>query len=121
MYNGEYYAECEGQVIDFVHKNYGYVTNIEKVKDKKPFHRWFEPRLQFTNKERANFYKQLSTLLDAGIPIVKGIGMATERLSEKYKPVCIRLNLTLQNGRSEERRVGKECMPACRSRWSPYH
>ena len=24
-------------------------------------------------------------------------------------------------GRSEERRVGKECMPVCRSRWSPYH
>ena len=25
------------------------------------------------------------------------------------------------DGRSEERRVGKECMPVCRSRWSPYH
>ena len=24
-------------------------------------------------------------------------------------------------GRSEERRVGKECLHACRSRWSPYH
>jgi ATP-dependent Clp protease ATP-binding subunit ClpA len=24
-------------------------------------------------------------------------------------------------GRSEERRVGKECDLACRSRWSPYH
>ena len=24
-------------------------------------------------------------------------------------------------GRSEERRVGKECRPLCRSRWSPYH
>ena len=23
--------------------------------------------------------------------------------------------------RSEERRVGKGCMPVCRSRWSPYH
>ena len=23
--------------------------------------------------------------------------------------------------RSEERRVGKECWPVCRSRWSPYH
>ena len=23
--------------------------------------------------------------------------------------------------RSEERRVGKECMEGCRSRWSPYH
>ena len=28
---------------------------------------------------------------------------------------------TLANMRSEERRVGKECMPQCRSRWSPYH
>ena len=24
-------------------------------------------------------------------------------------------------GRSEERRVGKECDRVCRSRWSPYH
>ena len=24
-------------------------------------------------------------------------------------------------GRSEERRVGKECRMPCRSRWSPYH
>ena len=24
-------------------------------------------------------------------------------------------------GRSEERRVGKECHVVCRSRWSPYH
>ena len=29
---------------------------------------------------------------------------------------------TPQHGaRSEERRVGKECIPPCRSRWSPYH
>src|SRR3546814_5695720 len=26
-----------------------------------------------------------------------------------------------QMGRSEERRVGKECVRTCRSRWSPYH
>src|SRR3546814_20225138 len=25
------------------------------------------------------------------------------------------------NGRSEERRVGKECVSTCRSRWSPYN
>src|SRR3546814_2202809 len=24
-------------------------------------------------------------------------------------------------GRTEERRVGKECVSTCRSRWSPYH
>src|SRR3546814_12934172 len=26
-----------------------------------------------------------------------------------------------QEDRSEERRVGKECVSPCRSRWSPYH
>src|SRR3546814_804730 len=35
-------------------------------------------------------------------------------------------NLAMTNGqtvlvRSEERRVGKECVSTCRSRWSPYH
>ena len=36
----------------------------------------------------------------------------------------ITLILMLQsslNIRSEERRVGKECLRLCRSRWSPYH
>src|SRR3546814_12928666 len=28
---------------------------------------------------------------------------------------------TAASGRSEERRVGKECVSTCRSRWSPYH
>src|SRR3546814_13921495 len=28
---------------------------------------------------------------------------------------------TASNNRSEERRVGKECVSTCRSRWSPYH
>src|SRR3546814_1375345 len=29
--------------------------------------------------------------------------------------------LDFGGGRSEERRVGKECVSTCRSRWSPYH
>src|SRR3546814_18092118 len=30
-------------------------------------------------------------------------------------------HISMENGRSEERRVGKECVSTCRSRWSPYH
>ena len=30
-------------------------------------------------------------------------------------------SIVLIRGRSEERRVGKECHLTCRSRWSPYH
>ena len=29
--------------------------------------------------------------------------------------------LPMIKARSEERRVGKECLRLCRSRWSPYH
>src|SRR3546814_3741075 len=29
--------------------------------------------------------------------------------------------LVVNRDRSEERRVGKECVSTCRSRWSPYH
>src|SRR3546814_2602849 len=32
-----------------------------------------------------------------------------------------RLPTMLADLRSEERRVGKECVSTCRSRWSPYH
>src|SRR3546814_17517989 len=30
-------------------------------------------------------------------------------------------HFVLSGNRSEERRVGKECVSKCRSRWSPYH
>src|SRR3546814_20609745 len=30
-------------------------------------------------------------------------------------------DINCQPSRSEERRVGKECVSTCRSRWSPYH
>src|SRR3546814_11371112 len=33
----------------------------------------------------------------------------------------VRVELRGHTGRSEERRVGKECVSTCRSRWSPYH
>src|SRR3546814_4485938 len=42
-----------------------------------------------------------------------------------YDEMCDELaaiaNSTIVGDRSEERRVGKECVSTCRSRWSPYH
>ena len=42
-----------------------------------------------------------------------GAGWSDVKIAEAF-------NCRVQD-RSEERRVGKECMPVCRSRWSPYH
>src|SRR3546814_7595204 len=36
-------------------------------------------------------------------------------------PAAVRRLRTRVMSRSEERRVGKECVSTCRSRWSPYH
>ncbi len=37
------------------------------------------------------------------------------------RPLTIEDAIALKSSRSEERRVGKECLRLCRSRWSPYH
>src|SRR3546814_17980746 len=36
-------------------------------------------------------------------------------------PSSIAVFVAYSLGRSEESRVGKECVSTCRSRWSPYH
>ena len=40
-----------------------------------------------------------------------------------YRSIMEMIVQKIQTGelRSEERRVGKECVSTCRSRWSPYH
>src|SRR3546814_14318006 len=43
------------------------------------------------------------------------------RLSSVEQDVDAPVLAALVLDRSEERRVGKECVSTCRSRWSPYH
>src|SRR3546814_4704727 len=43
------------------------------------------------------------------------------RLRGKSRSMFLRLWVRAPRRRSEERRVGKECVSTCRSRWSPYH
>src|SRR3546814_6340708 len=47
-----------------------------------------------------------------------GYGVLAQRIAD-HPNIEVRLNATFD--RSEERRVGKECVSTCRSRWSPYH
>ena len=53
-------------------------------------------------------------LVAAADGVVQAVGVAssTSGIRVRIRDAC---------GRSEERRVGKECRPLCRSRWSPYH
>ena len=53
------------------------------------------------------------------------LGFDVPATSIRYDPLRTAASLAIAvvvvGGRSEERRVGKECPQLCRSRWSPYH
>src|SRR3546814_14436671 len=51
----------------------------------------------------------------SGIAHIEGI--TGKRFGDPANPLLV----SVRSGRSEERRVGKECVSQCRSRWSPYH
>src|SRR3546814_9488771 len=48
-------------------------------------------------------------------------GHAYLEFSHQHRLVGLSGIFALDEPRSEERRVGKECVSTCRSRWSPYH
>ena len=50
--------------------------------------------------------------------VLEALGVLQQYYVDRIDPVKM-LNAALAG--SEERRVGKECVRLCRSRWSPYH
>src|SRR3546814_17164298 len=48
-------------------------------------------------------------------------GVGADRVIDLEAGFDARLEGRLDVVRSDERRVGKECVSTCRSRWSPYH
>src|SRR3546814_4504071 len=63
---------------------------------------------------------------DEDTPGTPGVGIATRTRAKPKKPSMYKVLLlnddyTPMEFRSEERRVGKECVSTCRSRWSTYH
>src|SRR3546814_18257547 len=60
-----------------------------------------------------------SWYLGANVPGKPRVFMPYTGGMTRYRAICD--DVAAQGYRSEERRVGKECVSTCRSRWSPYH
>src|SRR3546814_20746948 len=66
----------------------------------------------------------LAELLEAGEPVRACLVVGREAAGMRPHPVAATGGAEFHGdppGRSEERRVGKECVRTCRYRWSPYH
>src|SRR3546814_13489816 len=63
----------------------------------------------------ADHKARIETELPSGYAVPRTAEKASLQAAVADNPV------TVVFGRSEERRVGKECVSTCRSRWSPYN
>src|SRR3546814_12323980 len=83
-------------------------------------------RIQQTLTSTVNLEKVVrGTDLSLSVSSPRELAAKVDMLQENIKIVAQRDNLfkitATSSDRSEERRVGKECVSTCRSRWSPYH
>src|SRR3546814_12953263 len=65
--------------------------------------------------ELCRFFTEVSHDANTRVVIVTGQGKAFSACGD------FAYIQEMMDQRSEERRVGKECVSTCRSRWSPYH
>ena len=74
------------------------------------------PKMVFKNKKQERFYWRTVRDVKKTLPFAK-------ELTREMQVADQQLALLPDDKarRSEERRVGKECVCQCRSRWSPYH
>src|SRR3546814_6490417 len=81
----------------------------------------------FSSRRRHTRCALVTGVQTCALPIssAKARNAAVSAGGRKREPTCSARNDGLIRRtiaqRSEERRVGKECVSTCRSRWSPYH
>src|SRR3546814_5483643 len=78
----------------------------------------------FSSRRRHTRCALVTGVQTCALPIFARIGISIFKVLDSVSEaaeVVDALYEALPEDRSEERRVGKECVSTCRSRWSPYH
>src|SRR3546814_14557019 len=96
---------------------------LEGVKAIRPGMTWGHQAVAATANIMFPFFRVTDRLLFQAIRRTP-LGFLDARTMEDLKAGGARMDIALARmsyGRSEERRVGKECVSTCRARWSPVH
>ena len=107
---GELRAGGEKEVAEFIQANYGYVTGIKEIRKRKLFiKRKIRGRTKLNDSARESFFRQLSTLLKSGLPLLKGLDLIRQKSTGPMLEVTKSMILSLNEGRSlaEAMRVPK--------------
>src|SRR3546814_14483602 len=80
-----------------------------------------EPEV-LSDRDAARFAAAMDQLSKTAFAAYRDLVYGTDGFKEFFRQLTPIQEISgLKIGRSEERRVGKECVSTCRSRWSPYH
>ena len=80
--------------LEYVRKNYGMIVALEKVE---------ATSLRggsYTDQQRTYFFKQLSVVLQSGIPLLQGLEVISEAKDKKIVHICKQLSVRIANGQS---------------------
>ena len=84
IHKGTISAENERAVVNFIREKNYFVTEIKEVKEQSSLDDMISKMRGVSAKEIALFCRQLSTMIDAGVPLVNGIAILIE---QTYNPV----------------------------------
>ena len=100
---------------------------LHPTPDRRDWRRWLE-RMGLSDRVSLKGGQVFDTLELGMIAAARGYGvsmgdllMVAEDVAQGRLSLPWRTAVVSGENRSEERRVGKECLRLCRSRWSPYH
>src|SRR3546814_15273325 len=100
--------------------------SVPRRRDRRPVERGIADillavRIADADLQRIDPVAALELVIDVGLQCeFLGVIILQMRLDERH-PVIVRIGEAAVGVRSEERRVGKECVSTFRSRWSLYH
>src|SRR3546814_19033014 len=98
------------------------IENLRKASDDE-FDSVYMGQQAAAHDEALNLHKSYASRGD--YPKLTTLAAETAKIIEHHRDMIAKVQAAKPSPqsrlRSEERRVGKECVSTCRSRWSPYH
>lgn len=97
-YRGEYYAESPDRVAEFLQGKNQSVIDIRKVEPFSLKRLWRGTEERMNGRKKAGFFRQLYVLLDAGIPLIRCLGLLERNAGKGLRDLSRQLQEDLRRG-----------------------
>ncbi len=97
IFTGQLLACSDREVAEYVQERHGYVTNIQKINNWYNYKKIWGTK-KITNKSKESFFRQLSTLLNSGITLLRALEIIRNKSTGMLAEVCVNMEADLFKG-----------------------